>query len=449
MDNEKKFLDKAGLAKFWELICEHFVDVENHELIMADYDEKIEQLQEAVAQAADQENIQKQINTINGLIEGLEDKDDELEAKIDTEIEELFQRIVASAPEALDTLKEIADWIANDETGTAALVNRVAALEEWTPLTNKEIDAICSQIRVVTKVANEQDFSDAFLDSDVVKLSSNIALSNSIAVPAGKAVTLDLNGKELTLSRTTMLNADGGELTIANGTVAAAGRVAWASNGGKLVVEDAVISSGDVALQADGAGSELIINSGEITAQECGALVTTESTFTMNGGEITAIDNAAIMGNGTVKDGDDRGHVVINFNGGELNCGITSAGYSACGIYMPNSGELNVNGGVINVEKGCGILMRAGMLNLNAGEIHCSDNSGVEGGFVGKVGDSRVVVPCAALVMDDKANYPGLKNGDFGAVIADGVILESAPGLDDICYVSDDPSKISVVDNRA
>ena len=161
------------------------------------------------------------------------------------------------------------------------------------------------------------------------------------------------------------------------------------------------------------------------------------------------IDNAAIMGNGTVKAGDDQGHVVINFNGGELNCGITSAGYSACGIYMPNSGELNVNGGVINVEKGCGILMRAGMLNLNAGEIHCSDPSGVEGGFVGKVGDSRVVVPCAALVMDDKANYPGLLNGDFGAVIADGVILESAPGLDDICYVSDDPSQINVVDNRA
>lgn len=109
MNNEKKFLDKAGLAKLWELICEHFVDVENHELIMADYDEKIEQLQEAVAQAADQEDIQNQINTINGLIEDLEDKDSELEAKIDSEIEELFQRIVASAPEALDTLKEIAD----------------------------------------------------------------------------------------------------------------------------------------------------------------------------------------------------------------------------------------------------------------------------------------------------------------------------------------------------
>ena len=238
-------------------------------------------------------------------------------------------------------------------------------------------------------------------------------------------------------------------MTIANGSVVSSGRVAYAANGGKLVIDNATVSSGDVALQATGEGSELIINSGEITAQECGALITTNATFTMNGGEITSIDNAAIMGNGTVKPDNDQGHVVINFNGGELNCGITSAGYSACGIYMPNSGTVNVTGGVMNVEKGCGILMRAGKLNMTGGEIHCSDNSGVEGGFVGKVGDSRVVVPCAAIVMDDKANYPGLANGEFGAEIGAGVILESATGLDDICFVSDNPSNINVIDNRA
>ena len=33
------------------------------------------------------------------------------------------------APDTFNTLKEIADWIANDETGTAALIARVAALE--------------------------------------------------------------------------------------------------------------------------------------------------------------------------------------------------------------------------------------------------------------------------------------------------------------------------------
>ena len=447
MDNEKRFLDQEGLAKLWELICEHFVDVDNHELIVADFDERLEQLNEAVAAAADNEEIQNQINTINGLIENLQDKDDALDAKIDEEIESLFQKLVDSAPESLDTLKEVADWIANDESGTTALINRVIALEEWQALTNAEIEAICAKIKVVTKVASAEDLAEALLNSDVVRLSSNVEIGDVVAIPVGKSVTLDLAGKTLTTTTNNALVANGGELKIENGTVTSAGRVAYAANGGKLTIENATVNSGDVALQVTGEGSELIINSGSVTAQECGALVTTNSAFTMNGGTITSIDNAAIMGNGTVKDGNDQGHVVINFNGGELNCGITSAGYSACGIYMPNSGEVNVTGGTINVEKGCGILMRAGMLNMTGGEIHCTDPSGVAGGFVGKVGDSRVVVPCAALVMDDKANYPGLANGEFGAVISGGV-LESADGIDPICYVSDDPSQINVIDNR-
>lgn len=37
--------------------------------------------------------------------------------------------VVDGAPEALDTLKEISDWIANDESGSSALVARVEGLE--------------------------------------------------------------------------------------------------------------------------------------------------------------------------------------------------------------------------------------------------------------------------------------------------------------------------------
>lgn len=387
--------------------------------------------------------------TVSEKLQELEDKVDANEAAVEPAIEAKIAEVVDGAPEAFDTLKELADYVANDDGRALDMLARINELEKMKALTEPEIEAICERVAMTTKVASVAELKLAVGDSGIVKLTDDLELGETIAVPDGANVVLDLNGKTLTTTKDNALVANGGELTLSNGTIEASGRVAFATNGGKLVVDDAVISSGDVALQADGEGSELVINSGEITAQECGALVTTSAAFTMNGGEITSIDNAAIMGNGTVKAGDDRGNVVINFNGGELNCGITSAGYSACGIYMPNSGEVNVNGGVINVEKGCGILMRAGMLNMNAGEIHCSDPSGVEGGFVGKVGDSRVVVPCAAIVMDDKAAYPGLFNGEFGAVIADGVVLESAEGLDDICFVSDDPTQINVVDNRA
>ena len=166
----------------------------------------------------------------------------------------------------------------------------------------------------------------------------------------------------------------------------------------------------------------------------------------MNGGVINAKDNAAIMGNGTVVDGDDRGYVTINFRDGVLNGGIESMGYSACGIYMPNSGTVNVSGGVMNIEKGCGILMRAGRLNMTGGEINCTDPTGI--GFVGKVGDSSVTVPCAAIIMDEKAGYPGLKNGPFGAVITNGE-LHSAEGLQDIVVLSDNPENVSVLDTRS
>ena len=37
--------------------------------------------------------------------------------------------VVDSAPEAMNTLKEVADWIANDESGAAAMVNRITANE--------------------------------------------------------------------------------------------------------------------------------------------------------------------------------------------------------------------------------------------------------------------------------------------------------------------------------
>lgn len=40
-----------------------------------------------------------------------------------------ISNLINGAPETLDTLKEIADWIANDETGTTALTNRVSGLE--------------------------------------------------------------------------------------------------------------------------------------------------------------------------------------------------------------------------------------------------------------------------------------------------------------------------------
>lgn len=433
---DKKYLDQEGLAKLWELINDTFEDSAEHALDI----EELRALIESVDAKTD--------TTVNTKLEALEAKVDANKDETDAAIKAKIAEVIDNAPEAFDTLKELADYVQSDDGRTLDIIERVNKLEKMKSLTEEEVEAICARVAITTRVADAAEFKAAFNQSGIVKLSDNITLDEEVAVAPGADVTIDLNGKKLTTAGNNFLVANGGDLTIQNGEVSSAGRIGMAANGGTLTIKDATLASGDVALQATGEGSKLIIESGDITAQECGALVTTDAAFEMNGGTITSIDNGAIMGNGTVKPGNDQGHVEINFNGGELNCGITSAGYAACGIYMPNSGVVNIRGGVMNVEKGCGVLMRAGKLNMTAGEIHCSDNSGVEGGFVGKVGDSRVVVPCAAIVFDDKAAYPGLANGEFGAEISGGV-LESAPGLDEICYVSDNPSAINVIDTRA
>lgn len=50
--------------------------------------------------------------------------------------DDTFSALVNGAPETLDTLKEISDWIATDEYGTTALINRVSSIEQnYLPLT--------------------------------------------------------------------------------------------------------------------------------------------------------------------------------------------------------------------------------------------------------------------------------------------------------------------------
>lgn len=56
-----------------------------------------------------------------GKVDGLETRVGSIETKYDN--------LIKDAPAALDTLKEIADWITKDETGTQALIQRVTNIE--------------------------------------------------------------------------------------------------------------------------------------------------------------------------------------------------------------------------------------------------------------------------------------------------------------------------------
>ena len=304
---DKKFLDQEGLAKLWELINDNFEDITAHDLDIEELRQQIEEIDS------------KTDSTLSKRFEELEAKVDTNKEQTDAAIESKIAEVIDNAPEAFNTLKELADYVANDDSRALGMIERINELEKMKALSEAEIEEICERVAMTTKVADVAELAAALTAGGIVKLANDMAVSEAIEIPAGASVELDLNGKTLTSTVSNPLVANGGELTISNGAISSTGRVAVASNGGKLTLDNVIVDSGDVALQADGEGSELVINSGEITAQECGALVTTKGAFTMNGGTITSIDNAAIMGNGTVKPGDDRGNVVINFNDGELN----------------------------------------------------------------------------------------------------------------------------------
>lgn len=223
--------------------------------------------------------------------------------------------------------------------------------------------------------------ADALAAADenaIVKLLEDV--TGQVAIPAGKKLTLDLNVKTITHSGTAIIN---------NGTL--------------IVKNGAVVSTGNCGIGVGSNSETTILSDVTVTAQES-AVITSKSTgakIFIEGGTFTSTDNAVIAGNGSERTGNPN---IIVINGGTFNGGITTAGYVACGIYAPWKDQITVNGGTFHITGGAGIVARAGQVSVNGGTFICTGNA------TGKVGDSRVVVPCAALVFDSESNYPALTN---------------------------------------
>ncbi len=229
-------------------------------------------------------------------------------------------------------------------------------------------------------------------ENGVITLTENVTLTSTFVVNAEQDLTLDLNGYSLTNAGTVILN--NGRLTIRDTT----------KNG-------SIVSSNNVAISA-GHNSTTTIEYANVRSVE-GAVITsyaTGATITIKDGVFSASDNAVIAGNGNRTDDHASGKPervnpnTITINGGEFNGAIKTSGYVACGIYAPWKDNITVNGGTFNITGGAGIVARGGNVTVNGGTFNTTGNA------IGKVGDSRVVVPCSALVFDSEAAYPALTN---------------------------------------
>ena len=237
-------------------------------------------------------------------------------------------------------------------------------------------------------------------------------------VVTGENVTLDLNGHSIVVDDAEYADA----IVAKNGVVLT------------IIGEGLIQSKQDTGLIAY-SGSTIILKSGTVKAQEFGAYTGGGSTFTMDGGTITTVDNCGVGGNGSDKE--SARDYTININGGTITSNIVSSGYVSCGIYHPNRGTVNITGGVINSTNGAGIVQRAGTLNITGGTINATGTS------TGKAGDSRVVVSASAIVIDREANYPqvatlttriskgAILNGEAGSIqtLGDVINLELIGGI--------------------
>ena len=189
-----KYLDYAGLSAYDRLIKKLIKDgkdslVQMIENVMGGSEvPSVAELQSALntLQTTHQTDVTELKSVIADILGGSEETslkeladaiaklngDDNVDGSVKKQVKDAINAVVDGAPETFDTLKEIADWIGSDESGTAELISEVAA--------NKQAIADNKQAIADNKQAiadNKQAIADnkAALDKDIKDLEKHVA----------------------------------------------------------------------------------------------------------------------------------------------------------------------------------------------------------------------------------------------------------------------------------
>lgn len=307
-------------------------------------------------------------------------------------------KFLSDGSDRAETLKEIYNLLISSSVADVEEINK--AFSELVPGAHKSIS-----------IAEDMQLDKTLSVSD--------CCSATINVPAGVTMDLSKTTNQYAFDVNGYLEVDSeGEMVASTGT-GNGSRVFVVNKGGELKVDSGKFTS-NLCISANSGKVE--INGGEFNSVECPILflISDDETSTevvINGGEFTASDNCVIMGNGTKTTGAPS---KVKINGGVYNCNIKSPGYIACAIYNPNYDEIEIDGATFNITDGCCICSRAGKVTIKNSVINMKyTDKALE---AGKVGDSRVVVPCVPFVFDEAAAYPGLKD-DAQIVIGENVTI--------------------------
>ena len=304
-------------------------------------------------------------------------------------------------------------------SATLSVAQNVAKIGTTEYATLKEaVDAVQTGAKGYIYILNDASFDDLRIEGKqiIINLQNHTVTGNKIDVYGTEGTDtylkiLDSKAKRLSVS--TKNNYKVSYTT--SGTLELTGSIR-AYNGAAIKVESGTVVStqgsalfamGDITGQKD-ITSYINITGGYVKAQEVGASPQGRgASVTVNGAAvIESLDNAAVAGNGTNEPEKKLGGTSITISGKCWLIGrIQSPGYAACGIYHPQQGTLAIkySAGIPNIVaiNGAGIVMRGGTLDYRAGNIIATGDAS----FVGKVGDSRVVVGASGIVYDRDCDY--------------------------------------------
>lgn len=202
--NDKYFLDYEGLRQYDALIKElikvEAVDNDTMKSVIT----SLAELAEATETNADAIAENKEaIEILNGDGEG----------SVSKQVSDAIAALVDNAPETLDTLKEIADWIADDETGSAALTQKVAEnaekIEELKEYVDTQDLAVYNSIKSIESLKVEALFPS--------KQAKGATAAEAIAaIPEGKAIELTADqtiAEDIVIDKSCYIDANGSTFT--------------------------------------------------------------------------------------------------------------------------------------------------------------------------------------------------------------------------------------------
>lgn len=178
MADLKQFLDFPGLSEYDKLIKEY---------IKTGSTDEIDKIILELGKIAEKDNEQdEQITSINKAIAVL-NSDDTVAGSVDAKVKKAIDDLVAEAPKAFDTLKEIADWISDDEAGATTLVSRVTANENKIVELKEYVDT------------QDKNYFDSIISIENLKITSLFPIKQDAEIDAAAAIASLEEGKALQL----------------------------------------------------------------------------------------------------------------------------------------------------------------------------------------------------------------------------------------------------------